>query len=214
MLERTPAGKDALVIVGLGLLVSSLIGCAEQQVDSAKERWVNQVPCSAPCWEGIEPGKTLPDDVITLLTDSDLVDSYGEGPGRLGRVTVIEWTTKDDGSSWNGIIAYSDKEIPITTILINTPDLCLAEIISVYGEPSYLLKFAYDVIKFVDLVWPESGLAYSAKDESPANGITGDICGGAIIQFPVGTTLTDIQGFGSTSFDQEDFVPWRGYGDY
>ena len=128
----------------------------------------------------------------------------------------MEWVTKDDGESWEGFIAFVKEDInePITTILIRTPDLCFDEIIKVYGEPSFLLELSYDAVSRMDVVWPEHGLAYSAKDETPANGVSHDICGGAIIQFPVGTPLVEIEGFALSPLDSTNFVPWHGFGDY
>ena len=115
-------------------------------VSDWKYRWLQGIPCRAPCWEGITPGKTTMQEALDLLKQNPLVmganisltADNGEGSN-----AYIEWNwTKISAPSPGGNIEGSSVLTSSKVVRIapgyRTP-YKLGDVIKMYGEPSYIV---------------------------------------------------------------------------
>jgi len=109
-----------------------------------RERWLHGIPCSPPCWEGIVPGKTTPEEARTLLEKVPLVSRV-----RLGQVAglenggYVEWDWAND--SLGGEARFDPRATPPVINRINSAiptTYTLGEIMEYYGEPSAIIAVA------------------------------------------------------------------------
>jgi len=115
-----------------------------------------QSSCSAPCWNGITPGKTTKSELIKIIPSLPFYEDSAIGwTNENGQVTQnapdIPSSTAGIliGKDWAGISVYVKDSVvsavSISSILnksheFNDLDLTLDGVIKLYGEPSYILK--------------------------------------------------------------------------
>jgi hypothetical protein len=95
--------------------------------------WLADIPCKAPCWEGITPGKTKVEEAKKILLKLPFVIKISES----STATEWEWVgfeqslarIRYSNSSTNSIVTGIDLPFPKT--------FRLKDIIQVYGNPSY-----------------------------------------------------------------------------
>ena len=114
--------------------------------DSLRIGWLNGLPCSAPCWQNIVPGKTTITQAQDLLNTSGLtfnVFDYG-APYAGAKTHKVMWRWQPElnipePSYFGGEITYDTQSQLVHTI---EPDLNtsfrLDDIIKIYGEPDYV----------------------------------------------------------------------------
>jgi len=192
------------------IIFLALLGCSKP--NAVKQDWLNHTPCAPPCWSNIEPGVTTGDQVDEMLKQNSLVDANSITTGKVGSIlTGISWSFLEGG--WEGRTGYmtEDPEKKLTYLHLDTPDLCLKEIISAYGEPSSLNLPVYQKTGRVDLIWEKDSFIYITDLNGPGEEIKPDTCGGMIVQVAKGTMPADIT-VGPPA--DSDLVPWHGYGKY
>lgn len=131
-----------------------------------QSRWLQKIPCAAPCVEGITPGKTTVSEAIELLKQSPLVSNVKNKSNfdAAHKIGAIFW----DWVNWRtgGAALYqSDNSASILSI---TPEFGISysvrDVMQTYGEPTFVLATAgYRVSEMpiyfqeVTLVWLPNG---------------------------------------------------------
>ena len=126
------------------------------------ERWLGKVPCGAPCWENIIPGKTTAAEAERILGEMPYVSNIQSYPRLTGGYGVIEFKV------WNeqpGFVFFNPEE-PKEVWEISPPILVkLSEVIGGYGEPSHVVANASPppdinapVIYSLDIIYLNEGI--------------------------------------------------------
>ena len=110
--------------------------------------------CERACWNGIEPGQSTHDDVVTTLEQLEIDYSRVEGfPS--DEVAVYEWkTTLSRGDVYSAIGIYNNI---VLQVALTIDEWCITSIIQDFGEPSeiyqrdnaYFLLYLEDGLVFV-----------------------------------------------------------------
>ncbi len=174
-----------------------------------KYNWLRGIPCNAPCWEGITPGKTTLDEAIEIIKKLPFVSSY-----------TIDYYGINFNWIHNNVqgIAYINANQPTRVISYIIPFRTfrykLGDIISVYGEPTHIVAKAVNYGAIVGhsllLFWLKDGFAL----RNPIDGT-----------LPTLDTATMLEGFGVITPDIEgvnnyfvgakyDIRPWEGFKDF
>jgi len=107
-------------------------------------RWLQGIPCKAPCWETIIPGKTSPAEAVEVLLNSTFVTtaSISTSP-EIPNLGFVNWTY-GDGSTKGG--AVFDVQTSTPTVYAISPGfpspLRLSDVMKAYGEPKYIVATA------------------------------------------------------------------------
>lgn len=189
-------------------------------------RWLKNIPCRAPCWEGITPGLTTIDQAIKLLTQNPLVNSKSIKrvdplPEIPTRFSNIYWDNKG-GMGITGKINFSSQQAVFTVISVSpgfTTYYKLGDIIRVYGEPDYISTSLRDDNGpgSLHVMWLSHGFILSSSYPKvldvptlSSNLLLGGVDGGLLFFIP--TKIEDIGVWTNMSFKM--FVPWQGYKDF
>lgn len=130
-------------------------------------RWLNGVPCSPPCWEGIIPNQTHLRAAQAILTRLPQVRDPGvEG---LPPAKSLAWLWDEDplGDSHGSLTYPSGQADPlVTTISLRLPfPFSLADVQTHYGEPEYILATEGDVngvpVYSIALIYVRHGMLLS-----------------------------------------------------
>lgn len=113
------------------------------------KRWLQGIPCTPPCWEGITPGTTTMTDAVRLLQQnlgiqpSTVLSRPSGQPEEHAGYIQWKWLGSDEG----GQMVYEGATGP-PTITDIWPDLdgipgadasvTLGQVIAAYGEPSHI----------------------------------------------------------------------------
>lgn len=115
-----------------------------QLTEDWQDRWLKAIPCKAPCWEGITPGKTTPDETIQLLNQNPLIArpkmSLSANPKDPIQSITWYWAVSP-GRNGGEINFFSNTQNPVVRSIkpnINK-EYNLQDIIATYGEPSHVL---------------------------------------------------------------------------
>lgn len=179
--------------------------------------WLRADPCAPPCWEGITPNQTTLEDALELLNLHPFVKEIG--------VDVNENETfsfTSDSDSYDGTLSYQ-KEPPYTIerIEVYHPPVRLGDVISAYGEPSYVLVFTQTasmaggdldidprVYRF-GIVYPKQKFILTYRNTIPINHITSEdqltysLFFGDSFQSLLDNKLKRVRG--------DTLIPWQGY---
>lgn len=206
---------DGLVVMVLSALC--LVGCRKAPVDRSL---LTDVPCAAPCWQGITPGVTSRSQAMAVLQESPYIlqDTLREaGTEERGGVTW-EWRTPgrrlQPSISWrNGIV----QEITLGL----TYDLTVEEILNKYGPPEALSAGLGGIPEhwywIIDLYYPQRGLQFKAYTrEYSALFEPSTEVGGVLLFVPMSleervTAVFNDPAIASQVIDT--IRPWQGYGD-
>ncbi len=101
-----------------------------------ESRWLNSLPCSPPCWEGIIPGKTTVREAQNLLKSNSFVTSVKIRNGISGS---IYWESNNVGFGLGDALFDSSEQI-IKAIRpgFRPNKLTLGDVISHFGEPGHV----------------------------------------------------------------------------
>jgi hypothetical protein len=114
-----------------------------------ERRWLKGIPCLAPCYEGVTPGKTTPMEALDILRNNPLFMDVDLS--LLGGI-LWKWFNGENG----GVMTFSGSA---STGVINWigPYIfdvyTLEEVIAIYGEPD-------EVFAWADTRNPEEGVYY------------------------------------------------------
>jgi hypothetical protein len=202
------------------LLLILLPSCSIIQGYSASDQsFLTDKPCAAPCWYGLEPGKSTEEDVMKTLIELPFVDpssikSYGtvwqeDNSAKSIIFDCINPKVKECGEVLVSIDELRRLRVPTTN------SLTFYSAVNKLGPPSYIsyraLPPAGDCIVFID--WPDHGVSLSTIDNRSK-----DLCeilpkGG---KMPPNTKVVDIFYFEKTTSKKhiiygENFIEWPGF---
>jgi len=126
------------IFVLCAILIGVVRGVLPHQPPPEIAALLPDVSCTAPCWQGLRPGYSTPDDVQQRLTDSRWPDAVVDG-GTAG--SVEEWTAVlgDDARLWFG---YSSQSPAQNELQLRPAHLRVGDVIAALGEPD-AVAFAY-----------------------------------------------------------------------
>lgn len=131
---------------------------------------IEDTSCNAPCWKGIEIGKTNIDQTMKLLSQMPEIDINSIGHNKVP-ITMEEFV----GASFKGvkeanvIISFqNDKAISIDYRY--RKDISLADAIKKFGEPQYIIPYSLrgdpSALIIVDFFYPEKGICLHHQNRS------------------------------------------------
>lgn len=101
-------------------------------------RWLKGIPCRAPCWEGITPGKTTASEAVDILRKSPLVNeaSISQVP-TVRTLGLVEWIWVNGQAGGTALFRRGTSPEVIYELDPHLPkSIRLADVIAAYGEPS------------------------------------------------------------------------------
>ncbi len=121
-----------------------------------ERRWLKNIPCQLPCWEGITPGITKAEEALKLFQNNNLVkEPTLSSPSYLSENYLLwSWSasaTKRDYPD-GGFAVYKAND-PSKTVLVIIPKyeattFTYKEISAAFGEPSHILVTAEHCVDF------------------------------------------------------------------
>jgi hypothetical protein len=188
--------------------------------NSIQYNWLKGIPCRAPCWENITPGKTTPHEAIEILKNNPefQVPQYSyDKPNN-----TLTGTIGDRGQAaviW-GFLSFHAEPTPAHIEIIKpvTQPYKLKDIFSLYGEPSHVIA----VYAFQEGTQPRTYnvyLVYMSQGLILANTFS------VIPTFTPDTTYTEVyffipglEGFslvnGQADIRADVMVEWQGFKDF
>lgn len=132
-----------LVILISLVLVSCTIGQPQIPSKDWQLHWLQGVPCRAPCWEGITPGKTNVTQTMEILSHipslTNLDKRNDSKPSELGR---LSWDWKNGNKG--GYVYYSPSNETISIVApIFDAWFSFHDVLQTYGEPSHITAWIY-----------------------------------------------------------------------
>lgn len=168
-------------------------------------------PCAAPCWRGITPGETTWNDALAILRDDDtLADVQTRADENNPNLIGAAWAQADGDGCCQ--MFTQNGEIVDFMILQTTPALRLSDIVTQYGEPSYLIGETLTSSQGVfTLLYPETPMMVyaffggEAADLMPESEIVGfSYLTPELMQFILDTSsFHDWEGYRSYQFYSE-----------
>lgn len=198
-----------------------------------KSRWLRGIPCQPPCWEGITPGTTTPDDAVKILQQNSLISaaeaSIADSSLDLNYV-VWDWkglTPKPSGRVGSGGDALYHLKASNPTIYNIRPSYSISfnldEVIQSYGEPTHILALAtpnpdlsvtYD-LWFVYLPYGFKLSTYMISKDGSKTPVLSSTMLLSKLEFFAPTTQGFADAYGSQNFPRDNFlIPWQGFKDY
>jgi hypothetical protein len=179
-----------------------------------KRRWLQKIPCSAPCWEGITPGKTTVDEAVQILKQLPFVllsSLHNTPPSHIQETGNVYWKWSDNTPQ--GFLTYT-SQLPYTVDKIGpySFEVKLGDVIKAYGNPTHVM--AHTVASFgIGFYWFDKGFAVGV-DEKPTGKepvVDGSLVVGYITFF---TPTTREQWVKNSIFKPDQFISWQGYKDF
>ncbi len=108
-------------------------------------RWLKEIPCRPPCWEGVTPGITSADAAASIWARNPL---FGSVKTAVSKLTTdygeLDWTWADGSDGGRATFHAQAITQPVSAISPAFPTpISLHEVIQAYGEPSYVVATAY-----------------------------------------------------------------------
>jgi hypothetical protein len=235
-----PGGKTVrrFISVAAGVLLFIVIMVGIITVLAKLRRWppstvITSTECDPPCWYGIWPGETTPQETIGILVNLELVSSMNGWPEEpkfkreTPELSRITWTFSRTGTV--GDIegcAYLQDDHVIAISLSTLGSLTISEAFDRLGEPELVLaslnKHREENRIRVILIYPKDGYQIEANikpsvaTQDNQVEITASIPVYRVIYFDfrqydhlinMGILLN---GLGKTALD--DAIPWQGFG--
>ncbi len=134
--------------------------------------WLTGQPCKPPCFLGIRPGQSSPEEILSLLRKnpnvSEISDSYSD-PKSVDTLTNLRWKWSGSPSlfrgHWDGYIDFDESSHRPFYIGVNFPEsFTLKQVLDAYGEPSHVFAGTFHGVDTptvteydFQLVWLEQG---------------------------------------------------------
>ncbi len=181
---------------------------------------LSDIPCAAPCWQGIVPGETSRSQAMRILENSPYVrgDSLKEaGTSVAGGAT---WWWNLPGRRLQPSILWQDDIVQEITLGL-TYDLTVDQIVSKFGPPESLDLGAGGVPEhpywIVDLYYPDVGIQFKAYTSESSDLLEPSTEVGVAIYFAPSSLKERVVDIYSYRDDVSDVMnlmrPWSGYGD-
>jgi len=114
---------------------------AAPMLEEWRNRWLQGIPCRAPCWEGVTPGETSVDDALRIWAASPLIRDV-----RRSRVNLVSdqgqlvwnWTTGGEGGQAQFLRQDTNPKITGTGVALPWT-YSLEEVIAAYGKPTHVV---------------------------------------------------------------------------
>jgi hypothetical protein len=107
-------------------------------------RWLQKIPCAAPCWEGVTPGVTSGNEAYTLLRNNPQISNVEMRISQLmPEVGYVVW--KWSGTDFGGDITFAATSISheVSIIHVYTAEsFSLDEVMAAFGSPSHIMVSA------------------------------------------------------------------------
>ncbi len=160
-------------VVGTAALVLAIMWY--QRSSSAWERkWLTGIPCRAPCWEGVTPGRTTVTDTIQLLQHNTPIGNLNYSRSDRDADNEIFWEgwRNDHGT---GRIVYDRSTSIVSRISLSLPhDFTLGEVAAAYGQPSHVIALAArnleklnEIDYTLEMYWQSQGIVLDWARQYP-----------------------------------------------
>ena len=187
-----------------------------------QQRWINNVPCSPPCWEGVTPGATTSEQAEEILNSNSIfteLETYVFDELNIGYIDFRYFWLDDAGAiiECGGDMIFdnaSDNHI-IMVIRNSFPPTKLSDLITNFGRPSHV-NAIYDDLRTpnsweVNIIWMSKGLQMRADGFYPYPSIDGNLELSRAEYFQPGLEGY-AQGIGENWLGS--LVEWQGYTDF
>ena len=179
-------------------------------------RWLQGIPCKAPCWESIMPGKTSPAEAIEVLLNSTFVTTAGISTSpEFPNLGFVNWTYSDGSTKGGAVFNTKASSSVVYAISPGFPSpIRLGDVMKAHGEPKYIVATALrnphgDGISYAlrIIFWPQGILL--SKDGLDKLALDNDAAFEQVTFFqPTEQTLKiELAGLAN---HPEWLVPWRG----
>jgi hypothetical protein len=187
-------------------------------LEDYKKRWFQGDPCAPPCWEGITPQETTLEEALEVLNQHPFITKIQ--PSVLGglRFLLIVDKKEVDGS----LTFQEEPPYTIQQIDFALYPLTLGEIITAYGEPSYVLVSTSTAppmhgesgdgarLFWIGVVYPEHGFVAGGRggfigDAQELESVT---LFGTPFESPLDERMKRIFAPMTGSYE---LIPWQGY---
>ncbi|OJV97095.1 MAG: hypothetical protein BGO39_19025 [Chloroflexi bacterium 54-19] len=103
--------------------------------------WLQGVPCKAPCWENITPGKTTPEEAQTLLKNNSSFGRFEINDPQIANKPVLINLFEANNITSLGFLTYHNEPKPAVVEIIKplVQPYLLKDAISIYGVPSHII---------------------------------------------------------------------------
>ncbi|MBN2006463.1 MAG: hypothetical protein JXA21_24135 [Anaerolineae bacterium] len=130
------AAVSSLLVIGVLVFCLTVRGCNKAYPERIS-RWLEGIPCSAPCWEGITPGKTTISDALNLLSQNQFVDQASSL--HIQSAGFFGWCWNDSDLSM-GNLHYTDNVVDFVSVDL-PEEVLLRDVMQAYGEPSHVVAY-------------------------------------------------------------------------
>jgi hypothetical protein len=107
-------------------------------------RWLKGVPCEAPCWESIMPGRTSPAETVAVLLNSTFVmtASISTNP-QFPNLGFVNWTYSNGSVEGGAVFNIQASSPTVYAISPGFPSAVrLSDVMKTYGDPKYVVAAA------------------------------------------------------------------------
>ena len=218
-IPATPTGSPVAT-----LTLPTQLAIKPTRLPNWQRRWLQGIPCRAPCWEGIRPGQTTASEAADILNHSSLIHHLQIADRVTPWSNAAILTDWSDGQEDGGVtIMYPQHPVPQKVVDLDlhfstTRHWQLQEIIAAYGEPTHILVtrgYFHDPhssragnVYSLEVIYLSQGfiVGVSTGTEPPVISPTLELHDRVRFFVP---TLQGLQTL-AEGWDTTDLVPWQG----
>lgn len=126
---------------------TAILSTQSPNIENPSTRWLKGVPCSAPCWEGITPGKTTASEALEILKKDVSLSVVQTGASELfsdDGTIEWKWANSNDGGSVSYHAQSPTQIIEGIRLVFSTP-IRLGDVVKAYGQPTHIIARVYQV---------------------------------------------------------------------
>jgi hypothetical protein len=138
--------KTVCIIFSLILLASCVsTGTKSANPQMSDISWLTDKPCKAPCWHGLEIGRTSKSEALVVINSLTFIDSkslkeqvvgwYDLNTNNLSSAVMITFHCKDSGEVCGYLTFFEDKLQSI--VLELNFGITLSEVVNMLGNPDF-----------------------------------------------------------------------------
>lgn len=140
LLSNACSPRDHEKIATEPIEIPQINSIAQNPPNDWYEHWLNKLPCEAPCWENITPGKTSAEEAKKIIKEIPYSRDVIVDPDFVSGIGVIEWKFDNNLGS-----LYFDNDVASNIVYMIKPPFHLyklSDVQSEYGEPSHVIAAA------------------------------------------------------------------------
>jgi hypothetical protein len=203
-------------------LIPAFIGTASVTTISPEDatlKWLNGIPCSAPCWEEVTPGETTHLEAIKIWSSNHLFSKL-EDIHRSSKNGAFDFEMNISFDHFMGSAGFSlpsQPEIIDWIVLSGSYEVTLNDLIKAYGQPSHIIagNYSYADISncwFLNIIWLSKGLAFLDEGIAPFPMIADNLSLETISFFSPGLDGFKKAGLNyNAQGDEYSLASWHGY---